>query len=105
MPPRLEPVNIAAVGHELAIAWSDGVESYLKFEDLRVACPCASCCGEPDAMGNLLRPDVHYTHSSFELRGWQLVGGYAWQPHWADGHATGLYSFSYLRKLAEPKPA
>jgi DUF971 family protein len=104
MTPRLEPVNIAAVGTELAIAWSDGAETYLRFEDLRKACPCASCCGEPDAMGNLDRPDVHYTAKSFELRGWQLIGGYAWQPHWADGHATGLFSFNYLRKLGEKPP-
>ena len=97
---RIEPTNVAAIGQELAIAWNDGTESYLSFETLRRACPCASCCGEPDALGNLVRPDVHYTPSSFELRGWHLVGGYALQPTWADGHATGLYSFTYLRKLA-----
>ena len=99
MPERIEPANIAVIGNELAIAWSDGKETYLTLEALRRACPCASCCGEPDALGNILRPDVHYTPSSFQLRGWQLVGGYALQPSWADGHATGLYSFNYLRKL------
>ena len=99
MPERIEPANIAVIGNELAIAWSDGKETYLTLEALRRACPCASCCGEPDALGNIARPDVHYTASSFVLRGWQLVGGYALQPSWADGHATGLYSFTYLRKL------
>ena len=99
MPERIEPANIAVIGNELAIAWSDGKETYLSLEGLRRACPCASCCGEPDALGNIIRPDVHYTASSFQLRGWQLVGGYALQPAWADGHSTGLYSFTYLRKL------
>jgi len=28
------------------------------------------------------------------------VGGYAIQPVWADGHATGIYSFDYLRRIA-----
>jgi DUF971 family protein len=97
---RISPTNVAAIGQELAIAWNDGTESYLSLEALRRACPCASCCGEPDALGNILRPHVHYTPASFELRNWQLVGGYALQPTWADGHATGLYSFTYLRKLA-----
>jgi DUF971 family protein len=97
---RIEPTNVAAIGQELAIAWNDDTESYLSFEALRRACPCASCCGEPDALGNIARPDVHYTPASFELRGWQLIGGYALQPTWGDGHATGLYSFAYLRKLA-----
>ena len=99
MPERIEPANIAVIGNELAIAWSDGKETFLAMERLRRACPCASCCGEPDALGNIERPDVHHTQASFQLRGWQLVGGYAFQPSWADGHATGLYSFNYLRKL------
>ena len=99
MTERLSPTNIAVIGNELAIAWSDGRESYVTFENLRRACPCAVCCGEPDAMGNIDRPEVHYTGSSFELRGWALVGGYAFQPTWADGHATGLYTFNYLRRL------
>ncbi len=101
MSTRLEPTNIAAIGNELAIVWNDGIESYFPFEDLRRACPCAGCCGEPDAMGNLIRPQVHYGAGSFELRGWQFVGGYAVQPMWGDGHSTGLYSFTYLRKLAK----
>jgi DUF971 family protein len=29
------------------------------------------------------------------------VGGYAIQPVWADGHASGIFSFDYLQKLAE----
>jgi DUF971 family protein len=100
MAERIAPANIAVIGNELAIAWTDGTESYLTLEKLRRACPCASCCGEPDALGNLERPEVRYTPAGFELRGWQLVGGYALQPAWADGHATGLYSFNYLRQLA-----
>lgn len=100
MAARLTPENIAVIGNELAIAWSDGAESYLALDALRRACPCAGCCGEPDALGNIERPDVHHTPASFELRGWQLVGGYALQPAWADGHATGLFTFAYLRKLS-----
>ena len=99
MPDRIAPANIAVIGNELAIAWTDGKESYLPLDTLRRACPCASCCGEPDALGNLDRPEVSYRPSSFELRGWQLIGGYAFQPTWGDGHGTGLYSFKYLRKL------
>ena len=47
-----------------------------------------------------MRPNVTYTASSFELRSWDLVGGYAVQPTWADGHSTGIYSYPYLRRLA-----
>ena len=47
---RLEPTNIQQIGNELAIHWSDGVESYFGLELLRRACPCAACGGEPDLL-------------------------------------------------------
>jgi DUF971 family protein len=95
----LEVKNVQLIGNELAIRWNDDLESYLPLERFRRACPCASCGGEPDVLGNISRPDVIYSGSSFELAGWQFVGGYALQPAWADGHNTGLYSFQYLRRL------
>ena len=98
---RLEPTNIQQIGDELAIVWSDGTESFFKLENLRRACPCAACGGEPDVLGNVLRPHVNYTDKSFQLAGFDLVGGYALQPRWADGHRTGIYSFTYLRRLAD----
>lgn len=98
---RLELTNIQQVGDELAIAWSDDTESFLKLELLRRACPCAACGGEPDVLGNILRPHVTYTDKSFQLIGFDFVGGYALQPRWADGHSTGIYSFTYLRRLGQ----
>jgi len=52
-------------------------------------------------LGNISRPQVTYTDESFRLTGFDLVGGYALQPRWADGHSTGIYSFTYLRRLTE----
>jgi DUF971 family protein len=101
IPMRLEPDNIQQIADELAIAWNDGTESFLKLELLRRACPCAACGGEPDVLGQVLRPHVSHTDKSFELLGFDLMGGYALQPRWADGHSTGIYSFTYLRRLAQ----
>ena len=104
---RLEPTQIQQIGNELAIRWNDGAESYLTFEFLRRTCPCASCGGEPDVLGHVERPAVSYSEQSFELLSYDLVGGYALQPRWSDGHSTGLYSYQYLRRLAlssETKP-
>jgi DUF971 family protein len=92
----LEPTNIQQIGDELAIAWNDGKESFFNLETLRRVCPCAACGGEPDVLGNISRPRVSYTEKSFDL-----VGGYALQPRWADGHGSGIYSFTYLRRLEE----
>jgi DUF971 family protein len=96
---QLAPANIQIIGNEFAIAWNDGGETFLTLETLRRACPCAACGGEPDVLGKIERPLVSYDGRSFALRGWQIVGGYAWQPVWQDGHATGLYSFDFLRRL------
>lgn len=96
----LHPTAIAKVGSELAIAWSDGVETYHPLEGLRRACPCATCNGEPDAMGRGRRPVTEHGPGSFELSGWEIVGGYGLQPRWADGHSTGIFSFAYLRQIA-----
>ena len=99
---RLEPTNIQQIGHELAIQWNDGTESYLDLQFLRRACPCAACGGEPDVLGNIMRPNVSFSDNSFELTGFEIVGGYAIQPRWADGHGTGIYSFQYLRRISQP---
>jgi DUF971 family protein len=95
----LAPLNIQQIGRELALQWNDGIENYLELEFLRRACPCAACGGEPDVMGQISRPNVTYTADSFVLTGFNLIGGYAVQLQWRDGHNTGLYSYQYLRRL------
>jgi DUF971 family protein len=102
---NLHPTRVDQIGNELAIAWSDGKESYIPLEKLRRSCPCASCGGEPDVMGHVHRPQVSYGPQSFELRGFRLIGGYALQPTWNDGHDSGLYPFRLLRALDEQAAA
>lgn len=98
----MRPVDIQQIGEELAVRWDDGGESYIGLEKLRRACPCAGCKGESDIMGNLYKgPEKKLERSAFQLRQVERVGSYAVQPVWADGHATGIYSFEYLRKVAE----
>lgn len=99
---RIDPTNIQQIGGELAIQWNDGSESYFDLEKLRRACPCAACGGEPDVLGHVARPQVSYNADSFRLTNFQIIGGYALQIRWGDGHDTGLYSFQYLRRLSAP---
>ncbi len=98
----MRPADIQHIGSELAIKWDDGSESFIPLEKLRRACPCAGCKGEMDILGNVYKgPDVALPPTAFELVRITRVGGYAVQPVWADGHATGIYSFDYLRSVAE----
>jgi len=103
---RLHPENIQVIGNELAIRWSGGSECFLPLPELRRACPCAGCGGEADLLGQVMLPaKAEHTPSSYEIRSWQMVGGYALQPTWQDGHNTGIYSFDYLQRLASPATA
>ena len=92
--------HVAIVGDEFACVFGDSFEAYFPLAMLRRACPCAACQGEPDALGRVVRPLVEHGPRAFELLRFEQVGGYALQLFWADGHSSGIYSFSYLRKLA-----
>jgi DUF971 family protein len=94
------PVNIQLVGHEVAVAWDDGQESYYAFEALRAASPSASNIGERDILGNQYGGDGPKKFPGVEVVGFDRVGNYAIRFDFSDGHRTGLYSFDYLRKLA-----
>jgi DUF971 family protein len=98
----MRPTDLQHIGNQLAIRWDDGSESYIGLEVLRRRCPCAGCRGEVDIMGQL-HGGAHSPASplAFQLRRLVSVGSYAIQPEWADGHATGLYTFEYLRRIAE----
>jgi DUF971 family protein len=98
----MRPVDIQQIGEELAVKWDDGSEGYVLLEALRRACPCAGCKGEVDIMGNLHKgPDIKLAAASFQLKRLGWVGTYGIQPVWADGHASGIYSFDMLYDLAQ----
>ena len=98
----MRPLDIQQIGNELGIKWEDGSESFISLEKLRRFCPCAGCKGETDVMGNLYKnPDRPLSAKAFQLVRIERVAGYAITPFWADGHATGIYSFDYLKRAGE----
>ncbi len=100
----MKPVDIEQIGEELAVKWDDGREDFIPLEILRRHCPCAGCKGEMDVMGNVYKnPERPLTPSAFHLVRLQTVGVYGVQPVWGDGHATGIYSYNYLRALGPEK--
>jgi DUF971 family protein len=98
----MNPLDLQHIGEEIAIRWDDGHETFIRLEKLRRACPCAGCKGEADIMGNLYKgPEQPLIPASFQLKQLVPIGTYAVQPIWADGHASGIYSFDYLEKVAQ----
>jgi DUF971 family protein len=99
------PTNIQSIGDEIAIAWSDGAESYLRHDRLRRASPSAENQGEHDVFGNKYGGSAASDFSGVRVVGWERVGNYAVRFDFSDGHRTGLYTFDYLRKLGEVPPS
>lgn len=98
----MRPVDLQIIGDELAVKWDDGNESFIKLERLRRACPCAGCKGEMDIFGNLYKnPDKPLSARAVQLQRINFVGGYAVQPFWVDGHSSGLFTFEYLKRVAD----
>lgn len=98
----MDPVDITAdrEAGTLAITWSDGIHSTYALPALRWACPCASCAGEWGQPGRLASLDV-LPDDELRLVDLRLVGTYGLTPVWASGHASGIYSFEYLRGMSE----
>ena len=83
----------------LRITWGDGRECTYRAASLRRACPCAQCVNEWTGE-RVLKPDT--IDEELEIADLSVVGRYALNFRWSDGHETGIYSFKYLREICEP---
>ena len=95
------PKTIQAIGAEIAIAWDDGSESYYPMEMLRALSPSAENRGERDLLGQVHGGDSRTKYPGVTVTSWTIVGGYAVQFVFSDGHNTGLYSYDYLGEIWE----
>ena len=81
---------------EISIKWSDDSETRYTAVQLRRSCPCAGCVdewtGEKTLQDTNVPEDLTFKHTS-------IVGRYALNFHFSDGHETGIFSFNYLRDL------
>ncbi len=94
---RATPVEIRKKGGlELSIRWKDGHESCFEPASLRESCPCARCV---DEITGERRHGAGQAPAGLEFRHAEVVGHYALQVEFSDGHGTGLYPFDLLRRL------
>lgn len=78
----------------LEIAFSDGAAFRLPFELLRVHSPSAEVRGHGPGQEVL-----QVGKREVGIAGVEPVGHYAIQPHFSDGHSTGIFSWDYLHWL------
>jgi DUF971 family protein len=91
---RTTPVELRAPhgADTLEIDFADGHKGVYPHEILRGYCPCAICQGHQGPVRFVAGGDL-------TLKDIGEVGDYALRLTWGDGHATGLYTFSFLREL------
>ncbi len=102
--PENQPLDLVVQRERglLRIKWADGHASAYSLLWLRSQCPCATCREErrerlmEEASGSFRLNSG--PQPSAEVVAAELVGAYALRPEWGDGHNTGIYPFSSLRR-------
>lgn len=99
----MNPTQIKVTSEDkLKIVWDDESMSEISLKYLREECPCANCKGETILL-KTLRPARQNKNAPgrYLITKMNIVGGYAVQIYWKDGHNTGIYSWQYLKTLAD----
>jgi DUF971 family protein len=86
---------------KITILWSDGHSAIYDPFNLRRACPCAVCKGEPGVFGKYYNVPRMEVDPNVQPQAIEAVGRYGFKIAWTDHHDVGIYTFEYLRKLCE----
>jgi DUF971 family protein len=89
--PKPTEISLHQKSRVLEIAFEDGAHFRLPYEFLRVHSPSAEVQGHGPGQGVLQVGKEDVTITSIDP-----VGNYAIQPHYDDGHDTGIYSWETL---------
>ncbi|MCH7595658.1 MAG: DUF971 domain-containing protein [Planctomycetes bacterium] len=83
----------------LVIDWKDGERSEFTLAQLRRACPCATCRGEREHADENPLKILKADPTGVRVTSARLMGNYAIQFDWSDGHNTGIFDFRMLRAM------
>jgi len=95
-------LKVKIAEQRLFIEWQDGARSEFALGELRGVCPCATCRTDREQQSaNPLRI-LKSNPAGLKVTNARLVGRYAIQFDWSDGHNTGIFDFRFLRSLQKP---
>jgi prepilin-type processing-associated H-X9-DG protein len=108
--PRKKPTAVKVhvkTGSGVDITWADGHASHYEFSYLREECPCATCNderGKNEAFAAAAPaanafPALPMFKPKPRAQAANVVGNYAVQISFTDGHSTGIYSYDHLRSI------
>ena len=92
-------LKVKITEQRLLIEWKDGKNSEFSLAQLRRVCPCATCRTEREQQGSNPLRILKADPTGVRVLAARLVGAYAIQFDWSDGHNTGIFDFRFLRSL------
>ncbi|MBA4323142.1 MAG: hypothetical protein C0408_10035 [Odoribacter sp.] len=81
------------------VKWNDDSETEIQLANLRRFCPCAICTSQEEAHHHDYIKV--FTPEQLMINSVNMVGNYAVAVRWADNHNTGIYEFSYLKRISD----
>lgn len=96
--PLPSKINLRKASRTLELSYADGLSVSLPAEFLRVHSPSAQVRGHG-------QPVLQVGKQRVALIGVEPTGNYALKLIFDDGHDSGLYTWTYLRQLAEQQEA
>jgi DUF971 family protein len=106
--PRKKASNVkihVSTGAGMDITWADGHQSHYDFAYLREECPCATCNDERGkkhafaAVASSSSAVLPMFKPKPRAKSAIVMGNYAVQINFSDGHSTGIYSYDHLRSI------
>lgn len=95
----MQPVKIKLIEEKyLFIEWDDNSGSKISLQKMRSLCPCATCLAQRDNQSKNYISSL--LSSQITVKNIEVVGTYAIQISWQDGHNTGIYEYPFLKNLA-----
>lgn len=109
-------LKVKLAEQKLLIDWKDGHHSEYSLHELRRICPCATCRTQREqtdtatqgqtspltkggGAGSIPLQVLKSDPTGVRVVSARLVGNYAIQFDWSDGHNTGIFDFRFLRSL------
>ena len=93
-------LKVSLKEQSLRVTWQNGGESTFAFPLLRRECPCATCREERKELAKNPLHVLKVVPTGATVVSAKLVGNYAIQFQWSDGHNTGIFDFRMLRAIA-----
>ena len=93
-------IDIGNSEQKLTVEWADGHTSEFSLFGLRKNCPCVTCRGGHELMGQF-EPELFLVEPTriYKITSAEPIGNHALKIVWDDGHNAGMFRWGLLRYM------